>query len=65
MAAKDAGLVKIERGKFSPYFQVARAWLTAASALASHDQMQAVHYINGAIEELEKLKRSLHSVGGV
>ena len=49
-------VVRIQRGLFSPYFQVARAWITAASALATVDRYVAASYIDQAIIELQALK---------
>jgi hypothetical protein len=51
--------VKIERGAYSRYFQVARAWLMAASALVPTDKQLAVAYIQTAIDELMRLRTAL------
>lgn len=58
----DTKTVKIERGRFSSYFQVTRAWLSAASALVSIDRTAAIRYIDDAIGELEKLRLALRQV---
>jgi len=49
-------IVKIQRGRYSPGFQVARAWLSAASALAPTRPAAAISYIEGAISELQALR---------
>ncbi len=54
-----AKVVKIERGQYGPTFQVVRAWLSAASALASVDPKQARRYIESAEIELKLLKAQL------
>jgi hypothetical protein len=55
-------LVKLERGRFSSKFQVARACISAASALMAVDPQEAKQYLSAAIKELALLHRDL---GGV
>jgi hypothetical protein len=52
-------IVKIQRGRFSPHFQVARAWLSAASATIQKDRRLAIDYIDSAIVELKELRVEL------
>jgi hypothetical protein len=54
--------VKIERGKFSPNFQVARAFITAASAMASVNPREAAKHLDRAIKELVELRLNLTGV---
>lgn len=49
-------IVKIQRGRYSHYFQVARAMLSAASAVAATDSRMAIVYIDAAMLELRNLK---------
>jgi hypothetical protein len=56
-----SSIVTIERGRYSRYFQVTRAWLSAASALASTDRKLTVLYLDAAIKELRNLKVTLTS----
>jgi hypothetical protein len=51
--------VKIERGNYSRYFQVARAWLMAASALVATDKQGASSFVGSAIVELQELRSAL------
>jgi hypothetical protein len=55
----DTKIVKIERGQFSPRFQVARALITAGSALVTTEPIQAEMYITDAIIELEMVRSAL------
>lgn len=55
--------VRIERGKYTPFFQVTRAWISAASALVSIDRTQAIEYIDEAIHSLGDLKVRLTTGG--
>jgi hypothetical protein len=55
-------IVKIQRGRYSHYFQVTRAWLTAASALVTEDRLEAISFINNAILELTHLRRALERI---
>jgi len=48
--------VLIERGRYSSYFQVARAWLTAASARAVSSPHEAIAFLDAAIKELRELR---------
>jgi hypothetical protein len=52
-------IVKIQRGRYSHYFQVARAWLIAASALVVEDRLEAIDYVDKAILELTRLRGAL------
>jgi hypothetical protein len=52
-------IVRIARGEFSNHFQVARAWLSAASALVVLDKTKAIDFIDQAIGELQQLKVNL------
>lgn len=48
--------VKIMRGRFSPRFQVVRAWLSAASAVVLTNHNESLTFIDMAILELKQLK---------
>jgi hypothetical protein len=52
-------LVKLERGRFSSKFQVARACISAASALMSDDPSKARVYLASAIDELLRIKQDI------
>jgi hypothetical protein len=52
-------IVRIERGSYSRYFQVARAWLMAASASAVTNPAEASRFIEAAILELKMLNKHL------
>ena len=54
-----SAIVKIQRGKYSSHFQVARAWLSAASALVLQDKDGAIGFIDAAILELKNLRIAL------
>lgn len=53
---KRASIVKIERGQYSPTFQVVRAYLSAASAVASTDANRMVAFIDDAVTELRIMR---------
>jgi hypothetical protein len=57
--ADSKAVVRIQRGRYSSHFQVARAWLSAASALVNLDPESAISFIDGAIHELKRLRKSL------
>lgn len=50
-----AELVQIQRGKYSPTFQVARARMSMASAVVHQSPKSAVRHIEDAVEELNGL----------
>ena len=52
-------VVRIQRGRYSPKLQVARAMITACSATASTEPAQAAEYIGAAIYELQLLQERL------
>lgn len=54
--------VAIRRGRYSAHFQVARAMLSAASAVVNSTPKKAVSFIDDAIAELDVLKGQL--IGG-
>lgn len=62
MPDKKTKLVKIERGRYSPNFQVARAFITAASAMVSVDPKKAAKHLDHAIKELVELRLNLTEV---
>lgn len=62
MPAKTKAVV-IKRGKYSSYFQVARAHLSAASAVIGMNRTRATKYINDAIAELNRIKDLLTKEG--
>lgn len=51
--------VQIQRGKYSPKIQVARAMITACSATASTEPERAADYIGAAIYELQQIQQRL------
>ena len=55
----ETKLVTIERSRYSSYFQVTRAWLSAASALVAAEPSQAVEFIDAAIRELRDLRSTI------
>lgn len=52
-------IVRIQRGKYGPHFQVTRSWISAASALAVVDPDKASNFIYAAIQELKTLRTEL------
>jgi hypothetical protein len=54
-----SSIVRIERGSYSRYFQVARAWLMAASASVSTNPREALSFIDAAIRELRVLRQAV------
>ena len=55
----SAEVVRIQRGRYSPKIQVARAMITACSATASTEPAKAAEYIGAAIYELQLLQERL------
>jgi hypothetical protein len=54
-----AELVQIRRGRYSPQFQVVRAWLSAASAIAHTNKQAALDFLDRAILDLQMLRADI------
>jgi len=52
-------VVKIARSRLAPNFQVARAMLSAASAVVESAPKEAINYIDRADIELRKMKQEI------
>jgi hypothetical protein len=51
--------IVIVRGKYTPRFQITRAWLSAASAIISINPTRALNFIDEARSELAQLEKDL------